>query len=756
MYNFGTMQDAVTRDNRGPLVAALSNSELDVAAAKVVEPLDSSALALASDLDSEVLKTNGTTRRAAKVIHALPSPPAAAVVTAAGAMDVRVARRHGGGAPPVAPVGAGLSARQACKTAKKTAGKMEKAKPTTPPTTARRTHGKRAQQGASRAGAVHPYPAEIESGNWEYKLQLATCSELRLGRLTSQLKWRLAEGGGEAVYVLGVEDDGTPIGIDRKQMSESLKKLRRMATMLACEVVNVRMKNGQEGQIAEVRIRRKRVDVVPDESEALFLGASGTGKTTLVGVLKTDETDDGQGLARLHILKHQHEMDLGLTSATSCHVIRYGSDGEAKLDFDDDQGVPSDIFTDVDGESARKMHGVTETVTLIDTAGHPRYFKTALYGLTAMHPDFAVIIIDAEALQAHGSGNYAGDEGGAAQRIRFTLDLLVMCKLLKVPFIVVVTKSDLFVGGSESQGAQVATLETLARELVAQVFEALSDQGASVPGLQVFVCSSTTKAGIVTLRRALGALRRNAGLGPWPQGAPVVCHRLENCASADACMYVRESFQTCDFDDSGVIVGGRLTSGVVAVGDTLLFGPDSRGGFVNVVVHSIRTAYGADLSVVAAGHTVTFALRLAKKRGAAEKSAEGGVDGAGNVADGGASDTCALDGPDLARIARRGACLCAPDRARHVDWGAKLRVLACLDLNSGAIALELDASKHHEFTLRSSTLKQRVLCSSLRADELNVQFQHRPEALPLQEPVILQRGATIVLAHFCIGTVKTT
>jgi hypothetical protein len=46
-------------------------------------------------------------------------------------------------------------------------------------------------------------PQEIEKGNVEYKLYVTSA---RIAKRTSQLKWRLAEGHGEALYELGVSD----------------------------------------------------------------------------------------------------------------------------------------------------------------------------------------------------------------------------------------------------------------------------------------------------------------------------------------------------------------------------------------------------------------------------------------------------------------------------------------------------------------------------------------------------------------------
>ncbi|KAG8737941.1 hypothetical protein FRC10_007521 [Ceratobasidium sp. 414] len=80
---------------------------------------------------------------------------------------------------------------------------------------------------------------EVEEGNVEYKLKLSPSPE-RLTRLITQLKWRLLEGGGQALYEIGVGDDGQLIGLSRREMEGSLDALERMAGELGATVVVLR------------------------------------------------------------------------------------------------------------------------------------------------------------------------------------------------------------------------------------------------------------------------------------------------------------------------------------------------------------------------------------------------------------------------------------------------------------------------------------------------------------------------------------
>ena len=70
-------------------------------------------------------------------------------------------------------------------------------------------------------------PAEIEEGSHiEYKRRFDTFSESKLLKLRSQLLWRMSEGElisgiPEAIYYIGIDDDGTVSGID---LEKSLNK----------------------------------------------------------------------------------------------------------------------------------------------------------------------------------------------------------------------------------------------------------------------------------------------------------------------------------------------------------------------------------------------------------------------------------------------------------------------------------------------------------------------------------------------------
>lgn len=71
------------------------------------------------------------------------------------------------------------------------------------------------------------------------------------------MKWRIREGHGEAIYEIGVEDDGALAGLQNCDMAASLQTLKQMAVKLgaSCSVLRERtLDNGKK--VAEVLVRK--------------------------------------------------------------------------------------------------------------------------------------------------------------------------------------------------------------------------------------------------------------------------------------------------------------------------------------------------------------------------------------------------------------------------------------------------------------------------------------------------------------------
>ena len=67
-------------------------------------------------------------------------------------------------------------------------------------------------------------PEKFE-GKVEYKLKLveSDVDQLRIEQLTTQMRFRCNQGGGECIYNIGVRDNGTLEGITEDEYNDTIK-----------------------------------------------------------------------------------------------------------------------------------------------------------------------------------------------------------------------------------------------------------------------------------------------------------------------------------------------------------------------------------------------------------------------------------------------------------------------------------------------------------------------------------------------------
>ncbi|CBZ53077.1 conserved hypothetical protein [Neospora caninum Liverpool] len=106
------------------------------------------------------------------------------------------------------------------------------------------------------------YPAEKDDGNVEYKLFLSQLSPTKLAHRTTQMRYRLQEGGGVCFYLLGVTDGGLGVGISARCMRESIEAVARMAASLSASMGVVDLervaKDTEEQEEKETNTDRER------------------------------------------------------------------------------------------------------------------------------------------------------------------------------------------------------------------------------------------------------------------------------------------------------------------------------------------------------------------------------------------------------------------------------------------------------------------------------------------------------------------
>ncbi|PXF42328.1 GTP-binding protein 1 [Gracilariopsis chorda] len=433
-------------------------------------------------------------------------------------------------------------------------------------------------QRAANTAPTGDLAPEDDEGFIEYKWSLVSPSRDRFAQLVTQLNFRLSEGNGEAIYELGVEDNGTKKGLSPDRLAASLKTLTEMAHELGAETQVLREADGKQGRVAQVLVRKvpKALEDYVDIRIAVA-GNVDSGKSTLVGVLTgTGALDNGRGLARSQIFTHKHEMETGRTSTVSQAIIGFDSTGSVVNYTDVRHLTWSDVV-----EKASKV------LTFFDLAGHERYLKTTVFGLTAHAPDYCMLVV-----------------GANMGVLRMTKEHLAITLALKVPVYIVVTKIDLApeqiynhtlttlqrILKSPSAGRKLPVLVKSMDEVTLAAQNIVNDR--VVP---IFSISNVTGEGLHLLRSFLNLVpsRRN-----WRQ------HMGEPAEFA-----IDETFVV---PGVGTVVAGTTTAGAVSLGQVLNLGPDGRGKFIRAQVKSVHYKR-TPVKRVVAGQAGSLALKKVKR-----------------------------------------------------------------------------------------------------------------------------------------------
>eukprot|EP00794_Sanderia_malayensis_P020007 gene20007-21968_t len=418
-------------------------------------------------------------------------------------------------------------------------------------------------------------PPEVEEGNIEYKFKLLNPTATRIEHLVTQMKWRLREGAGEAIYEIGVEDNGTMTGLTHDELECSLKTIRSLAERLEAETTIVRkheIKDGVDAKFAaEVLVRKIPEDQEFVDIRVAVIGNVDVGKSTLLGVLTHAERDNGRGRARLNLFRHLHEIQSGRTSSISHEILGFDSNGEVLMYND------SLTAEDICAASAK-------LITFIDLAGHHKYMKTTVFGLTGCFPGAVMLVV--------------GANTGMAGTTREHLGLAIA---LRIPLVVVITKTDL--SSSEMLDRTMMQLERILKSpgcnKVPIRVEDMDDVATSASNFPSGQVTPIFRVSCVNGQN-LDLLKKFLFLVP-PTNSSI---EQEKLLQQPAEFQVDEIFHVVT---SGTVVSGTLSQGVLKEGDRVVVGPSETGDFIPVSITSIHRNR-TPARVIRAGQAASVAI----------------------------------------------------------------------------------------------------------------------------------------------------
>ncbi|XP_056111141.1 GTP-binding protein 1 isoform X1 [Rhinichthys klamathensis goyatoka] len=407
------------------------------------------------------------------------------------------------------------------------------------------------------------------------KLALVSPNGEQYDLLLRQLRERMDEGCGETIYVLGVGSDGGDYGLNESDMQASVATVRSMCEQIEADLILLRERTEAGGQVRDYLIRRQVGEADFLEVRVAVVGNVDAGKSTLLGVLTHGELDNGRGFARQKLFRHKHEMESGRTSSVGNDILGFDQEGQV-VNKPDSHGGSLD-WTKICEKSSK-------VITFIDLAGHEKYLKTTVFGMTGHLPDFCMLMI----------GSNAGIVG-------MTKEHLGLALALNVPVFVVVTKIDMCPANILQE-----TLKLLQKILKS-------------PGCRKIPVLVQNKDDVIVTASNFSSER----ICPIFQISNVTGENMDLLKMFLNLLSSRSSFKDHEpaefqIDDTysvpgvGTVVSGTTLRGLIRLNDTLLLGPDPLGAFLSITVKSIHRKR-MPVKEVRGGQTASFALKKIKR-----------------------------------------------------------------------------------------------------------------------------------------------
>ncbi|CCA68509.1 probable GTP-binding protein 1 [Serendipita indica DSM 11827] len=372
--------------------------------------------------------------------------------------------------------------------------------------------------------------------------------------------------------------------LDAEQLKTAIATLTQIVDGLGATVT--RLFEHPTRATCLVRIPPPTVELTP-EVRCAVVGNVDSGKSTTLGVLTRGALDDGRGKARVGLFRHKHEIETGRTSSVGMEILGFGPSGlpilPAIAAAPDSEVVKRERlgWEDIAAQSSK-------IISFIDLAGHERYLKTTLYGLTSGAPSCVFLMVGA---------NAAGLIGMSKEHLAISL-------ALSVPVVICITKIDMtptnvlnetikhIVKVLKSPGCRKTPVFVQSVESAAELSQVFVGKRLC----PIFQISNVTGQGLDHVRTFLNLLPSSENEKKFIKDQP-----LEYSVT-----------EVWSVPYTGVVVNGIINSGTITAGDPVLIGPDSLGGWISTAVKSIHRKR-APVPSAEAGQSVSFALKKMKK-----------------------------------------------------------------------------------------------------------------------------------------------
>ncbi|KAF9166465.1 hypothetical protein BGX21_000109 [Mortierella sp. AD011] len=441
------------------------------------------------------------------------------------------------------------------------------------------------------------------------KEQFLNPTDSNIESLQTLLAGRIREGSGETLFEIGIEEDGAPMNLTDEEYQTALSTVKTAATAVGAEIAvmyeqipgalpvpapdskavsppaeaesaSSAAPTAEGDQAATFRRSYVMIRKIPKSVEELLeirvavVGNVDAGKSTLLGVLTKGVLDDGRGKARVNLFRHKHEIDSGRTSSVGMEILGFDAKSQPVPTMSHGRNAPWD---EICGKAAKVL-------SFIDLAGHERYLKTTVFGMTGCAPDFVMLMV----------GSNAGIVGMTKEHLGLSL-------ALGVPVLVVITKIDMCPPNVlESTVKQLTKILKSAGCRKIPMFVKSHEDVVVTAGnfvseriCPIFQVSNVTGEGLDLLKNFLNVLP--------------ISQKYNKDEPAE--YQITDTFSV---PFVGTVVSGVVMNGIVHAGDQLYLGPDGNGAFQMVTVKSIQRKR-LNVPLACAGQSASFGLKKVRR-----------------------------------------------------------------------------------------------------------------------------------------------
>lgn len=416
---------------------------------------------------------------------------------------------------------------------------------------------------------------ENDNGAIEYKWRLTNLTEERLEKLATQMQYRLQEGNGEAIYELGLRDNGFPEGMTKEEMEESKKNLEKIAEKINATIMALTNKETDGKYFCEYSVREKPQNNNYIDLSIVVAGNVDAAKSSTIGCLISGVLDNGRGLSRTHVFNYVHEVETGRTSSVGHQIMGFDGRGNV-VNYG---GVKKLSWPEIVRDSSK-------VITFYDLCGHEKYLRTTIYGFSATYADYAMIMVGANMGITH-----------------MTKEHISLCLTYKIPFFIIYTKIDI-------------TPEDVFKQTKKKVKALLSSAGCR----KIIMEMRDMDGVILGVKNIVGG-----SVVPVLEISNVSGHNHDLLRSFLNLLQQRQSYKKYEKDaieltidakysvqGVGTVVAGVLQRGTAKVGDNVVIGPDGLGAYIKTQIKSIHQKR-VNVGEVKAGSYVCFCLKKVSK-----------------------------------------------------------------------------------------------------------------------------------------------